>query len=200
MTEKSERGYKTLAVCLKLDEDMWKLVGLISILDPPRSDTALTVQRCNELGVEVKMITGDQRLIAIEVARQLKLQNLAIFEKDVFNSNSHVADQAGGFPRLCEQAGGFAGVSPEHKHRVVTALQGRGHFVGMTGDGVNDVSGIALFSRVCCEAFRFVVCNRIRSYSHSVLCCRRHLLGSCSFDRQRWNCSRRRNGRCPWCK
>lgn len=193
MTEKSERGYKTLAVCLKLDEDMWKLVGLISILDPPRSDTALTVQRCNELGVEVKMITGDQRLIAIEVARQLKLQNLAIFEKDVFNSNSHVADQAGGFPRLCEQAGGFAGVSPEHKHRVVTALQGRGHFVGMTGDGVNDVSVdlVCFHTSDRCEAFSFVVCNRIPSYSHSVfVLSSSSTLGSCAFDRQRWNCSR----------
>ena len=79
------------------------------------------------------MITGDQRLIAVEVARQLQLPNLTIFEKDVFNDNNPVVNQAGGFDILCEKAGGFAGVSPEHKHRVVTALQDRGHFVGMTG-------------------------------------------------------------------
>lgn len=135
MNEKSERGFKTLAVCLKTDDATWKLLGFCAILDPPRSDTRATVEKCQELGVDVKMITGDQRLIAVEVARQLNLSNLAIFEKDVFNANSHVVDQAGGFGPLCEKAGGFAGVSPEHKHRVVTALQQRGRKVGMTGDG-----------------------------------------------------------------
>lgn len=144
LNEKSERGYKTLGVAIQVDEHSWKLLGFISILDPPRSDTAETVERCRELGVEVKMITGDQRLIAIEVARQLKLPNTLIFEKDVFNSNSNVVDQAGGFGILCERAGGFAGVSPEHKHRVVTALQNRGHFVGMTGDGVNDAPALSI--------------------------------------------------------
>mmetsp|Transcript_27096 Transcript_27096/g.45163 ORF Transcript_27096/g.45163 Transcript_27096/m.45163 type:complete len:939 (+) Transcript_27096:3-2819(+) len=144
LDEKSERGYKTLAVAVEMEDESWKLLGFISILDPPRSDTGETVQRCNELGVEVKMITGDQRLIAVEVARQLNFQNLAIFEKDVFNNNSHVVDQAGGFGILCERAGGFAGVSPEHKHRVVTALQDRGHFVGMTGDGVNDAPALSI--------------------------------------------------------
>ena len=90
------------------------------------------------------MITGDQRLIAVEVARQLQLPNTLIFEKDVFNPNSTVTDQAGGFGVLCERAGGFAGVSPEHKHRVVTALQNRGHFVGMTGDGVNGAPALSI--------------------------------------------------------
>jgi len=144
LTERSERGFKTLAVCTAVDENEWKLLGLISILDPPRSDTAQTVKKCNELGVEVKMITGDQRLIAIEVARQLQLPNLLMFEKEVFNANSQIVDQAGGFGALCEKAGGFAGVSPEHKHRVVTSLQERGHFVGMTGDGVNDAPALSI--------------------------------------------------------
>ena len=107
------------------------MLGFISILDPPRSDTAQTVATCRELGVDVKMITGDQRLIAVEVARQLGLPNSLFFDKEVFHPNSLVANQAGGFENLCEQAGGFAGVSPEHKHRVVTSLQNRGHFVGM---------------------------------------------------------------------
>lgn len=133
LTELSERGFKTLAVSIEVDESEWKLLGFIAILDPPRSDTAHTVAKCNELGVEVKMITGDQRLIAVEVARQLQLPNKLFFEKEVFNAQSKIVDEAGGFEALCEKAGGFAGVSPEHKHRVVTALQSKGHFVGMTG-------------------------------------------------------------------
>lgn len=144
LNELSGRGYKTLAVSLQVDENEWKLLGLIAILDPPRSDTAHTVQKCIELGVDVKMITGDQRLIAIEVARQLKLPSLAIFDKEAFQPNSSTVAQAGGFGALCEKAGGFAGVSPEHKHRVVTALQQRGHFVGMTGDGVNDAPALSI--------------------------------------------------------
>ena len=144
LTERSKRGYKTLAVCIEVDKNEWKLLGFISILDPPRSDTAHTVRKCNELGVEVKMITGDQRLIAMEVARQLKLPNILMFDKEVFNANSQIVRQAGGFGPLCEKAGGFSGVSPEEKHTVVTALQERGHFVGMTGDGVNDAPALSI--------------------------------------------------------
>jgi len=144
LNEKSERGFKTLAICVQNGDVSWKLLGFLAILDPPRSDTALTIKRCKELGVDVKMITGDQRLIAVEVARQLQLPNTLMFDKEVFGANSRVADEAGGFDVLCERAGGFAGVSPEHKHRVVTSLQGRGHFVGMTGDGVNDAPALSI--------------------------------------------------------
>lgn len=144
LMELSGRGFKTLAVCVQVAKNEWKLLGLIAILDPPRHDTCHTVHKCAELGVQVKMITGDQRLIATEVARQLKLPNLSIFEKDVFQPGSTVVAQAGGFGALCESAGGFASVSPEHKHRVVTALQERGHFVAMTGDGVNDAPALSI--------------------------------------------------------
>ncbi|GMI29748.1 hypothetical protein TeGR_g14678 [Tetraparma gracilis] len=70
------------------------------------------------------------------------MANLSIFDADVFNGASSAAGQAGGFDELCEHAGGFAGVSPENKHRVVCALQKR-HFVGMTGDGVNDAPALS---------------------------------------------------------
>ncbi|CAB9501796.1 Plasma membrane ATPase 2 (Fragment) [Seminavis robusta] len=144
LDEKSARGFKTLGVCIQLEEDSWELVGFLSILDPPRSDTAHTVSKCSELGVEVKMITGDQKLIAIEVARQLGLPNGLFFDKEVFHPNSLAANRAGGFANLCEKAGGFASVSPEHKHRVVTSLQQKGHVVGMTGDGVNDAPALSI--------------------------------------------------------
>ena len=144
LDEKSSRGFKTLAVCIQRQEDTWELVGFLAILDPPRSDTAHTVSKCNELGVEVKMITGDQKLIAVEVAKQLGLPNGLFFDKDVFHPNSHAANKAGGFANLCETAGGFASVSPEHKHRVVTSLQSKGHVVGMTGDGVNDAPALSI--------------------------------------------------------
>ena len=144
LDEKSARGFKTLAVCVQQDVDTWQLVGFLAILDPPRSDTAHTVSKCDELGVEVKMITGDQKLIAVEVAKQLGLKNNLFFDKEVFHPNSHAANRAGGFANLCEKAGGFASVSPEHKHRVVTSLQSKDHVVGMTGDGVNDAPALSI--------------------------------------------------------
>lgn len=69
--EYAGRGYRALGVGVNKEDDKWDFVGLIPIFDPPRHDTKATVEKCIEMGIGVKMITGDQLPIGIETARQL---------------------------------------------------------------------------------------------------------------------------------
>jgi H+-transporting ATPase len=71
VTKLGERGIRSLAVAKKDGEGEWKMLGLLTFLDPPRPDTKKTIEDANKYGVEVKMITGDHLLIAKETARQL---------------------------------------------------------------------------------------------------------------------------------
>jgi H+-transporting ATPase len=91
------------------------------------------------MGVNVKMVTGDQIAIAKEIARQLGLgQN--ILDAGLFAETKH--HESGQLQDTIEQADGFAQVFPEHKFHIVDVLQQRGHIVGMTGDGVNDAPAL----------------------------------------------------------
>lgn len=139
---KSAMGMKTLGVCTSLDDgETWSMTGYLAIADDPRHDSAFTIKNAQQLGVAVKMITGDQRKIAVEICRQLDLGK-HVFGPDVWLPNSDVVEQAGGVGKLALMANGFASVKPKQKHRVVTALQEEGHVVGMTGDGVNDAPAL----------------------------------------------------------
>lgn len=147
---KSAIGYKTLGVCrAKLDpsrseadgSEEWEMVGYLCIEDPARHDSAETIVKAQNLGVTVKMITGDQKLIAKKVSDDLNLGK-AIFGPEIWLPNNSAAEQAGGYGKLAEMANGFASVKPKHKHRIVTELQSLGHTVGMTGDGVNDAPAL----------------------------------------------------------
>ncbi|MEL6312056.1 MAG: HAD-IC family P-type ATPase, partial [Pseudomonadota bacterium] len=115
----------------------------LALIDPPRHDTGETIVEAQKRGCEVKMITGDQRKIGIEVARRLHM-GTNIFGPEVWSSSNSAIDRAGGLANLALSAHGFAGVHPEHKYKVVEALQSVGHTVGMTGDGVNDAPALAL--------------------------------------------------------
>jgi len=122
---------------LDAEGNRWVFEGLIPLFDPPRHDTEQTIRRALEMGVRVKMITGDQLAIAKETARSLGMgQNMftipSLKENDMGISSSD----------LIEQADGFAEMWPEHKYKVVKSLQKRGHIVGMTGDGVNDAPAL----------------------------------------------------------
>ncbi|KAI7864411.1 plasma-membrane proton-efflux P-type ATPase [Spinellus fusiger] len=117
---------------------VFKLVGMISLLDPPRPDSAETIAACQKLGVQVKMITGDQQIIAKEVAARLGMGRVILDAghlMDPTKSEQEVTEH-------CERADGFAQVIPEHKYRVVELLQNKGILVGMTGDGVNDAPAL----------------------------------------------------------
>ncbi|CAO3600098.1 unnamed protein product [Absidia cylindrospora] len=135
----ASRGLRALGVARTSSSSTgWELVGLFSLIDPPRHDSALTITECANYGISVKMITGDQTVIAQEVAGRLNMgQN--ILDAD------HIVDDSISEHQLalnCLHADGFARVIPEHKYRVVELLQNQGHFVAMTGDGVNDAAAL----------------------------------------------------------
>ena len=130
-------GYRALGVALNKEKDTWDYVGLIALYDPPREDSAETLKTANEMGVTVKMVTGDHIAIAKEIAQEVNLgTNIAL--PSAFLEQAHERDAQ----RAVEQADGFAEVFPEHKYHIVELLQNKGHIVGMTGDGVNDAPAL----------------------------------------------------------
>lgn len=151
ITEYALRGFRGLGIAKAVGDGSndggatrWELVGLVPLFDPPRHDTRDTIVRCLEMGIRVKMITGDQLLIGKETAKQLGMGS------NMFTTEE-LAKAKGGFELvqghasvedLVEQADGFAEVFPEHKFLIVKILQERKHLVGMTGDGVNDAPAL----------------------------------------------------------
>ena len=132
----AERGYRALGVARMNQPDDWEYVGLIALYDPPREDSAETIQTAQSMGVEIKMVTGDHTAIAKTTASEVHL-GTNIIDATSFADKS---DKEAG--DIVESADGFAQVFPEHKYRIVELLQDRGHIVGMTGDGVNDASAL----------------------------------------------------------
>ncbi|RCI07099.1 hypothetical protein CU098_010221 [Rhizopus stolonifer] len=135
----ASRGLRSLGVARTVDGTTdWELVGLLSFIDPPRVDSAETLAECQRYGISVKMITGDQRVIAKEVAGRLGMgHNIMDSDElvDTSKSEQEISD-------MCLYSDGFARVVPENKYRVVEILQDRGYFVAMTGDGVNDAPAL----------------------------------------------------------
>jgi H+-transporting ATPase len=109
---------------------------VLAIQDPPRDDSAETLQRAHQLGVEVKMLTGDRTEIARQIGGQVGIG------QNILPASAITRSDDGRLAEAVESADGFAQVVPEDKYRIVTALQARGHIVGMTGDGVNDAPAL----------------------------------------------------------
>ncbi|CAK7356316.1 unnamed protein product [Dovyalis caffra] len=147
----AERGLRSLGVARQEvpagNKDSpggpWEFVGLLPLFDPPRHDSAETIRRALDLGVSVKMITGDQLAIGIETGRRLGMGTNMYPSSSLLGENK---DAAGALPidELIENADGFAGVFPEHKFEIVKRLQAKKHIVGMTGDGVNDAPALKI--------------------------------------------------------
>uniref|UniRef100_M8CZ67 ATPase 8, plasma membrane-type n=1 Tax=Aegilops tauschii TaxID=37682 RepID=M8CZ67_AEGTA len=121
--------------------DPWQFIGLLPLFDPPRHDSAETIRRALHLGVNVKMITGDQLAIGKETGRRLGMGTNMYPSTALLGDKSTAVD---GLPidELIEKADGFAGVFPEHKYEIVRRLQEMKHICGMTGDGVNDAPAL----------------------------------------------------------
>jgi H+-transporting ATPase len=132
------RGFRSLGVARADDAGGWQLLGVLPLYDPPRSDSKATIATARQMGINVKMVTGDQLAIARETAAQLGLgQN--ILEAGMFDQPPGPNGRIG---ELIARADGFAQVFPEHKFRIVEVLQSQGRIVGMTGDGVNDAPAL----------------------------------------------------------
>ncbi|KAH0707005.1 hypothetical protein KY289_012081 [Solanum tuberosum] len=120
----------------------WEFVGLLPLFDPPRHDSAETIRKALELGVNVKMITGDQLAIGKETGRRLGMGTNMYPSSALLGDHKDESIAQIPVEELIEQADGFAGVFPEHKYEIVKKLQERKHICGMTGDGVNDAPAL----------------------------------------------------------
>ena len=136
------KGYRTLGVARAHEGGTWRFLGILPLFDPPREDSADTIAQAKAHGIDVKMVTGDNLAIGREIAGQLDLgKNIFIADK-LLSGGAEAGQMATDTAEQVEQADGFAQVFPEHKYGIVKALQGRGHIVGMTGDGVNDAPAL----------------------------------------------------------
>lgn len=133
------RGFRSLGVAKADEKDQWQLVGVIPMFDPPRPSAKATLASAEQMGVHVKMVTGDQVAIAVETARTLGLGTDILDAKTLGDTDKKATDDQA---KAIEDADGFAQVFPEHKYHIVETLQDRGHLVGMTGDGVNDAPAL----------------------------------------------------------
>ncbi len=136
-SRETERGFRVLAVAAAEDAEPLRLVGLAFLHDPLRADSGRLIEELRDVGVGVKMLTGDALQVAAETARTLGLGEIGR-APELRAAGGGSATQAA----LAEAAGGFAEVFPEDKFAVVRALQDAGHVVGMTGDGVNDAPAL----------------------------------------------------------
>ena len=149
MAETAALGQRVLALAMKAVDrsqrelnfaDMdagFTLLGMVGITDPPREEAIAAVRDCQAAGIRVKMITGDHAETARAIAAQLGIGN----GRALSGSELDALDEAA-LRRAVSEVDVFARASPEHKLRLVAALQANGEIVAMTGDGVNDAPAL----------------------------------------------------------
>jgi H+-transporting ATPase len=133
-----KNGFRALGVARKAVNGKWEYLGLLSLLDPPRDDSAEVVKSARDHGIDIRMVTGDHLAIARQVAKQLDLGQDIKVAGDVFPEEA-------GHDMPVDQvvnADGFAEVTPEHKFNIIKAFQSKDIIIGMTGDGVNDAPAL----------------------------------------------------------
>ncbi len=133
------RGFRSLGVARADEENNWQFIGMIPLFDPPRQQAKATIASAVQMGVKIKMVTGDQIAIAQETARTLGLGTNIVDASGLGDSNKDASPEQA---KAIEDADGFAQVFPEHKFHIIEVLQKHGHIVGMTGDGVNDAPAL----------------------------------------------------------
>lgn len=144
----SQQGYRILAVAYKKlpinqsiyhasDEINLIFSGFLTFIDPPLNETPIVIEELHKQGVNVKIITGDNELVAKHVCQQVGLNvNQIILGEEL----EHISDLALG--KIAEETDVFARISPMQKQRIIIALRSRGHVVGFMGDGINDAPSL----------------------------------------------------------
>lgn len=148
----AERGYRVLGYSIRLLPTLPKtlnadeletdltLIGFVGMIDPPREEARQAVKECKEAGIIPVMITGDHKLTAKAIAKQL---GIITSEDDlVLNGSELNALTDNEFENIVEKVRVYAWVNPEQKLKIVQALQHKDQFVAMTGDGVNDAPAL----------------------------------------------------------
>ena len=152
-TEFSQMGLRVLAVCERdvdtvdisvEDEKDYILLGLVAMQDPPREESAEAVRKCKTAGIRPIMITGDHKITATAIAKQIGARKIGILDdngravegREIENLSDEELDE------FVSDVSVYARVSPEHKIRIVSAWQRKGYIVSMTGDGVNDAPAL----------------------------------------------------------
>jgi H+-transporting ATPase len=133
------RGFRALGVARADSGGEWRLLGVLPLFDPPREDAKATVATAADMGVKIKMVTGDALAIAREMAKTLGMGSNILDANTLGDAKS---EETAAAAKTIEDADGFAQVFPEHKFHIVDVLQKHGHIVGMTGDGVNDAPAL----------------------------------------------------------
>jgi len=146
----SKQGYRVLAIAIKQvksgrktktysknDECDLELIGFISFLDPPKKDAGIMVKELEKVGIEVKIITGDNELVTKKICTEIGLKIKGILlGQDI----SQMDDEA--LKIRVEKTTIFARLSPDQKNRVIQALRKNNHIVGYMGDGINDAPSL----------------------------------------------------------
>jgi H+-transporting ATPase len=133
----AHKGYKTIAVAVAEENEHFAFVGIAALYDPPRSDAHEMLSQIKEMGIDVKMLTGDALPIGKEIASQAGIGNNIVSISDVRSQF-----ESGGGAITIQSHNGFAEVLPEDKFNIVKILQNEHQIVGMTGDGVNDAPAL----------------------------------------------------------
>ncbi len=149
--EMANQALRVLAVAYKelpatesgkyLEDDLESnliFIGLAGMIDPPRAEAKGANELCRKAGIKTVMITGDHKLTAVAIAKELGIMenDVALTGAELDNMNEE------DFAKIVEEASVYARVSPEHKLRIVRALKKKNHIVAMTGDGVNDAPAL----------------------------------------------------------
>jgi H+-transporting ATPase len=135
VNEFGKNGFRTLAVAKANINDKPRFVGLVALQDPPREDSKQLIHEIKNLGITIKMLTGDALPIAIEIAKSVDIGDSIIKASELKNAGKNIVE-------LLEKNDGVAEVYPKDKYDIVKAFQAKGHIVGMTGDGVNDAPAL----------------------------------------------------------